>query len=162
MQISEPQILETQAIELVGIAQDMNLMSMPIAELWKRFRSHEAVRTKSIPNFYSVQHYHAPVDLQNFSPAAIFTKWAAAPKEFFDDLPEECVSLFIPEGLYAQFEVIAPPTAAKEVFGFIYGEWLPKSGYQLDHRHQLEVLPHDYSTKGDQAREVIWIPITYK
>jgi AraC family transcriptional regulator len=57
--------------------------------------------------------------------------------------------------------VIAPPTAAKEVFGFIYGEWLPKSGYQLDHRHQLEVLPHDYSTKGDQAREVIWIPIVY-
>lgn len=159
MQISEPNIVATPSIELVGMAQDMNLIHMPIQALWQRFRSHAAVRTKAIPKFYSVQHYHAPVDLLNFSPAAVFTKWAAAPKEYFDDLPEECVSLFIPEGLYAQFDVIAPPTAAKEVFGYIYGQWLPQSGYRLDHRHQLEVLPHDYATKGDQASEVIWIPI---
>jgi AraC family transcriptional regulator len=76
-----------------------------------------------------------------------------------EKIPTEFLSLHIPAGLYAQFEVTAPPTAAKEVFEFIYGEWLPTSGYQLAHRHQLEVIPHDYMQHGDRAQETIWIPI---
>jgi AraC family transcriptional regulator len=159
MQISEPHIIATSSLELVGIAQEMSLLSMPIAELWKTFRSHEAVRKQFIPLFYSVQLHHAPLDVQHFAPAALFTKWACASRDFFETMPTEFLSLHIPAGLYAQFEVTAPPTAAKEVFEFIYGEWLPTSGYQLAHRHQLEVIPHDYMQQGDRAQETIWIPI---
>ena len=159
MTISEPIIAETPPLDLVGIAQEMSLLDMPITELWKTFRSHEAVRKQSIPLFYSVQLHHAPLDVQHFTPAALFTKWACASKDFIETIPTEFLSLHIPAGLYAQFEVTAPPTAAKEVFEFIYAEWLPTSGYLLAHRHQLEVIPHDYRQQGDRAQETIWIPI---
>ena len=159
MTISEPIIVETPPLDLVGISQEMSLLDMPITELWKTFRSHEAVRKQSIPLFYSVQLHHAPLDVQHFTPAALFTKWACASKAFFDVLPADFLSLHIPGGLYAQFEVTAPPTAAKEVFGYIYGQWLAQSEYRLDHRPQLEVIPHDYMQQGDRAKEMIWIPI---
>ncbi len=160
MTISEPTIVETPPLDLVGIAQEMSLLDMPIAELWKTFRSHEAVRVQEIQSFYSVQLHYAPVDLKHFSPTALFTKWACASKDFIETIPTEFLSLHIPAGLYAQFEVTAPPTAAKEVFGYIYSQWLAQSEYRLDHRPQLEVIPHDYMHQGDRAKETIWIPIT--
>jgi AraC family transcriptional regulator len=159
MQISEPKIVTTEEISLIGYARDMHLLNMQIPALWQEFRSHPMVRNKNVPTFYSVQRYHEPVDLKAFSPTALFTKWATAPSEFFDTTPEGMEVLVVPGGLYAQFEVQAPPTAAKEVFGHIYGQWLPQSGYQLAHRHQVEVIPHDYIQQGDNAKEIIWIPI---
>jgi AraC family transcriptional regulator len=159
MKISDPRIIQTAPIELVGYAQTMSLLDMPIAQLWQKFRTHPLVRTREIPVFYAVQHYHEPLELARFSPAALFEKWVMAPRDAFDSVPTDMVELLVQSGLYAQFEVTAPPTAAKEVFGYIYGEWLPKSGYALDHRPQVEVIPHDYIQKGEQGSETIWIPI---
>lgn len=159
MTISTPEIIETAPLELIGLTQTMNVLDMPIAEMWRRFRSHEAVRGKAIPLFYSAQHYEQPLDLSRFSPTQMFRKWTTAAAAYFDEIPEGFVALHIPAGLYAQFEVMAPPSAAREVFGYIYGEWLPTSGYALDHRPQVEVIPHDYVQRGEQATEKIWIPI---
>ena len=159
MIISEPRISETAPLQLIGFSQTMHLLDMPIAALWQKFRSNPEVRGKTISSFYYMQHYHEPLQLEAFTPTALFTKWAMALRMHFDAIPEGMEELEVAGGWYAQFEVQAPPTAAKEVFAHIYGEWLPQSGYQLVHRHQVEVIPHDYIQQGDKATEVIWIPI---
>jgi AraC family transcriptional regulator len=46
--------------------------------------------------------------------------------------------------------------------GYIFGEWLPNSSYELDTREHFEILSEGYRPDDRDAEEEIWIPIRKK
>jgi AraC family transcriptional regulator len=71
----------------------------------------------------------------------------------------DCLSLT--GGLYAVF-YYRGSSADPSIFQYIYGEWIPKSHYQLDDRPHFEVLGTNYKSNDPTSEEEIWIPICKK
>lgn len=44
-------------------------------------------------------------------------------------------------------------------FGYIFGTWLPNSGYIMDDRPHFEILGAKYKNNDPESEEEIWIPI---
>lgn len=42
---------------------------------------------------------------------------------------------------------------------YIFGQWLPKSEYNLDNREHLEILPEGHSPVDPNVSEENWVPI---
>ena len=75
------------------------------------------------------------------------------------DVPDGLGILVIPAGKYAEFIHVGPATAAPRTFGYIFGEWLPASGFELDLRPHFEILPEGYDPFDENATERVLIPI---
>ena len=144
---------------LVGKSLEMNLMENKTFELWRSFMPHRNQRNGLKSDLlYSVQVF--PVDYyQNFSPATNFVKWAAMEvNEASENFPEGMEMLVVPPGKYVVFEYKGLSNNP-EVFQYIFGDWLPKSGFQLDNRPHFEVLGEKYKNNDPDSEEEIWIPI---
>lgn len=48
------------------------------------------------------------------------------------------------------------------IFQYIFGTWLPASGYYLDNRPHFEILGHKYKNNDPDSEEEIWIPVKPK
>ena len=76
-------------------------------------------------------------------------KWfymAAVEVTSFDDLPVGAVAKVIPANVYAVFTYKGKlPGRIGEVFGYIYGEWLPKSGCK-------QAGPYDFERYGERFK----------
>jgi AraC family transcriptional regulator len=76
--------------------------------------------------------------------------------------PETLCKLEIPSLTWAVFEITGPlPTAMTEIWGHIFSEWFPTSGYE--HAEAPEV---EWYSKGDlraaDYKSEIWIPVIKK
>jgi AraC family transcriptional regulator len=76
--------------------------------------------------------------------------------------PETLCELEIPSLTWAIFEITGPmPTAMAEIWGRIFSEWFPTSGYE--HAEAPEV---EWYSKGDLSatdyKSEIWIPVIKK
>jgi AraC family transcriptional regulator len=68
----------------------------------------------------------------------------------------------IPASIWAIFTSVGPmPGAIQNVFGRIFQEWFPATGYEHTGAPELEVYPPGDVTAEDYRREV-WIPIVKK
>lgn len=65
----------------------------------------------------------------------------------------------IPAGQYAVFHYKGSHNNGFDVFSYIFGEWLPASGYELDDRPHFELLGPKYKNGDPDSEEEIWIPI---
>ncbi len=99
--------------------------------------------------------------LEAYAPAALFTKYALVEVEPGGALPAGMGRFSLVAGGYAVFEHTGPARLAPQTFGYIFGDWLPRSGYQFEPRPQFEVMAEDYDPQAPDARESIWIPINY-
>lgn len=97
----------------------------------------------------------------DFSPNTQFEKWAAIEVSDFEHVPDGMESLLLPEGLYAVFHYKGSSMDTR-IFQYIFGEWLPKSGYQLNNRPHFEVLGEKYKNASPDSEEEIWIPVKLK
>lgn len=158
MKLSPPTIQTLHETHLVGVRLNMSFANNRTAELWRSFMP----RRKEIMNaagneLYSMQLYSEGY-FTNFNPAAEFEKWAAVPVTGFDAVPQGMETFTIPEGTYAVFHHKGAPERGAEVFGYIFREWLPQSGYELDNRPHFEVLGEKYKNGSPDSEEEIWIP----
>jgi AraC family transcriptional regulator len=71
-------------------------------------------------------------------------------------------SFELPGGLYAVFLYRGDARSASVFFQYIFGTWLPNSGYEPDDRPHFEVLGEKYKNNDPDSEEQIWIPIKYK
>lgn len=67
--------------------------------------------------------------------------------------------LAVDSGTWAVFESVGPfPETLQEVWGDIYSEWLPSSGYEV--AEGPEILWHESpDTRNPMYRSEIWIPV---
>jgi AraC family transcriptional regulator len=158
--MNEPEIRVSAGKLLTGVRRRMSFVNDGTSEIWREFRRRESHIERRIGSeSYSVKVYYAGYSFANFDPAAEFDKWAAA--EVSGDC-EGFDTLEIPAGKYAVFIHKGTAADAPRTFGYIFGEWLPGSGYELADRPHFEVLPAGYDPFDTQAKEEIWVPIEEK
>lgn len=87
-----------------------------------------------------------------------FDKWSAIEVTDFNDVPQGMESFVLDGGLYAVFPYKGLSTD-NSIFLYIFGTWLPNSGYTLDNRPQFEVFGKKYRNNDLNSEEDIWIPI---
>ena len=138
-------------------------MDMSVAEdktrlLWASFMpQRKEIKYASSKDLYSLQLYPAGY-FDRFDPTAVFTKWAAAEVQTEKDVPNGMEVLKLPGGNYAVFQYKGMP-GNPAIFHYIYGEWINRSGFELDQRPHFELLGKHYRTGSNESEEEIWIPI---
>lgn len=154
----QPRITLLNDKKLVGIKAAMSISADATPQLWKAFRSRSTkVPYRSSAEFISLQEY--PTDyFKNFNPNTEFVKWACIEVVDFEAIPHGMQNFILTGGTYAVFDYKGG-SADRRIFQYIYGDWLPGSGYALDCRPHFEVLGATYKTNDPNAEEEIWIPI---
>ena len=155
-----PKIVSIPVKKLIGYSIEMSLLDNQTQTIWQLFMP----RLKEIKNavsadLFSLQNY--PDDyFTNFTPETIFTKWAAVEVKNFENIPEGFEKLEIPSGKYAVFLHKGNTEMFAKTAQYIYTEWLPNSGFQLDNKPHFEVLGDNYSGhENPESEEEVWIPI---
>lgn len=134
----------------------MSFADNKTGQLWQRFMpKRNEIRNNLTTDLISLQIYLPGFD---FSPNTQFEKWAAIEVSDFEHVPDGMESFLLPEGLYAVFHYKGSSMDTR-IFQYIFGEWLPKSGYQLDNRPHFEVLGAKYKNASPDSEEEIWIPV---
>jgi AraC family transcriptional regulator len=89
-----------------------------------------------------------------------FEQWAAAEVSEDGELPPGLETLHLPGGLYAVFIHRGTTADFYSTAQFIYGYWLPQSGYTLDQRPHFEVMGDKYRHNHPESEEEVYVPIT--
>lgn len=139
----------------------MQLTADQTPSLWRSFmpRRGEIAQAAS-PKLYALQVY-PPDYFTTFDPARPFDKWAALEVSALTTLPAGMAHFHLPAGTYAVFHYQGPG-GDPSIFQYIFGTWLPTSGYALADRPHFELLPPDYQATSPDASEEIWVPIQPK
>jgi len=146
--------------QLAGRSARMSLARNGTAALWQSFmQQKKELKTIAGTDLYSVQVFDPGFDLRQFTPQTEFLKIAGAEVSSVEDLPEGIEAFTLPGGLYAVFLHKGGPSRGAESFRYIYGTWLPQSGYVLDERPHFEVLGYGYKGDHPDSEEEIWIPV---
>ncbi len=156
----EPKFEIIQAKKLIGKSLTMTFGENKTFELWKSLmpRRNE-IQNKVSADLISMQVYPKSFDFKNFNLNASFEKWAAVEVANFDFIPDDMNTYTLPGGLYAVFIHKGPASEGPVTFQFIFGKWLPGSGYEIDDRPHFEILGKKYKHDDPESEEEICIPI---
>jgi AraC family transcriptional regulator len=140
--------------KLVGMSISMSWSNDKSRELWQGFRP----RIKEITNTLQTGLFDIKVNEVLMNPTAEFEKRAAVEVSDFENVPDgmETYSL---SGTYVVFIHRGTANQIMKTFGYIFNEWLPNSGYELDQRERFEILPYNYNPMDESMEEEIWIPV---
>ncbi len=156
-----PEFIHLPPLKLIGMRIQTSLVEFASPQLWQQFMP----RRKEIPHLvnsenYSVQVYEAPLTFKSFSPTTEFEYWAAAPVTKYGPIPDKMESLQLKGGHYAVFIHKGTMAEFQNTLSFIYQEWLPNSGYSINHLPHFEKLSDKYlGPNNPESEEEIWVPI---
>ena len=119
-------------------------------------RRHE-VLSRIGKHVFSIQNYGK--DFLPANPNSEFDKWIGVEVENTHDIPEAMESFVITSGTYVVFSFKGSFSEFPKQRAYIFQEWLPDSGYQLDQKAHFEILNEDYSKDLQNIAEDIWIPV---
>ena len=159
--MQEPRIETTTPKHIAGKRLSMTYAADRTSELFRSFMPHRNL----IENLTGDEVYAVNVFMPGTTPATIttetvFEKWAAIEVTEPGNLPEGMEHFILPGGMYAIFIHKGPAAAFARTFGFIFGTWLPVSGFQFDaNRPRFEKINHGYRPDDPEAEEEIWIHI---
>jgi AraC family transcriptional regulator len=145
--------------KLFGKSMRMSLSTDKTRMLWQSFR--KEIQVPHETDLYSLQVFE-PGHFEQFDPEREFVKWALMGAESFTSVPAAFEAFTIPTGLYAVFHFRGSSDRGSEIFGYIFGTWLPQSEYIFDYRPQFEILGEKYKNNDPDSEEEIWIPIRKK
>lgn len=158
-----PRIQTLPSTLLVGKKSVTSYAKNNTFELWQSFSPRKKEINHSINNdSYAVEIYPTTTFFQDFDPAQEFEKWAAIAVSKVDKAPEGMETLIVPRGLYAVFSYKGKPSEVIGAFRYIYGEWLPNSGYEMDNRPYFALMGDKYKGEHPESEEEFWIPIKKK
>lgn len=158
--MTEPRIEILLEKKLVGKSLQMSLAENTTPQLWRSFMTQKSTITNAIgSDLYSIQVYKGLYYFENFSPQTKFIKWAAIEVNDFEKIPNGFNSFSINEGLYAIFHHKGSVSEFQKTIQFVFGQWLPKSTYELDDRPHFELLGATYKNNDPSSEEEVWIPI---
>lgn len=156
----EPKIVDAQERKLVGLRIETTIAEDRPGELWRRFKPRvKEIAARANENFYSVQVFEGDLKFEDIQPDTAFEKWAAVEVNDLDSIPEGLEALTLPSGKYAVFIHKGMPCDFPRTARFIYGAWLPDSGFELNGRESFEVMGPDYLPTDPDAEEEVWVPL---
>lgn len=129
--------------------------------IWQTFMPrHKEITHVKTPGYYSVQVYEEGMRVEDFTQDTKIEKWAAIEVTQVDSLPEGMEVCILPEGKYAVFIHKGPANQFDKTAAYIYGEWLPGSGFQLDQRPHFEFMGEKYyGHEHPDSEEEVWVPV---
>lgn len=151
--------------KLVGMQRKMTFASIPqeTTVLWKQFMPlHKSINNRMGANFYSLQVYDSLLKMNEIRGTDKFTKWALLEVTNYDDASTGIEKFDLEGGLYAVFLHKGLGSEFAKTMNYIFGEWLPNSDYELDHRPHFELLGAKYKNNHPDSEEEVWIPIKEK
>ncbi|WP_445717518.1 GyrI-like domain-containing protein [Flavobacterium sp.] len=153
----KPIIKTFPTTKFIGMNNQFSYSDYRIGELWGKFMP----RRNEIQNALVADLFNIQINPDNFdfNPQTEFVKWAVVAVSDIDFVPEGMQLLIVEEGLYAVFNHVGDASKAREIFGYIFGVWLPNSEYEFDNRPQFEILGEKYKSNSPDSEEEIWIPI---
>lgn len=140
----------------------MTLANDTTVRLWKTLMPRRREISNRLTNDYiSMQVYSKPGlrITEKFSPETRFDKWAAVEVADFSEVPDGMQTYLLGGGRYAVFLHRGPASQFLATLRFIYGEWLPASGYAVDDREHFEVLQEGWNPLDEQGQEHVFVPI---
>ena len=153
------QIIDLQNKLLVGMHLSMSMADNKTGELWRSFMPRRGeVLNRVDENFISMQVYQEG-ERNHFVPTTQFEKWAVVEVSEINNIPDGMETYHLQGGTYAVFIHHGPANLFPKTMHFIFGEWMPTSGYELDDREHFEVLGEGYDPIDPHASEEIWIPV---
>lgn len=159
-------IVEKEAFYIVGISKRVPIVfegvNPEIAAMWESLDMDTIKLLKSLSNVEPVGIISASV---NFSEGRMEEKGeldhyigVATTKE----CPEDLALLEVAPSTWAVFESVGPfPATLQNIWGRIYSEWFPSSGYELAPGPEILWNEHKDTTAQD-FRSEIWIPVIKK
>ena len=159
-------IVEKEVFFIVGMKKRVpiifNGVNPEIAAMWQSLNSEMIHELKSLSNVEPMGLLSAST---NFSQGRMEEKGeldhcigVATTKE----CPEHLTKLEVPSSTWAVFEVVGPfPDTLQNVWGRIYSEWFPSSGYEQIEGPEILWNEHKDMTSST-FRSEIWIPILKK
>lgn len=161
--MNEPKIVEISERKLIGVRIQTSLCENRTFELWKGFKQKiKEVECKREAGFYSLQNYEGSLEMENFTPTTIFEKWAAVEVDHFDVVPNGLEKYTLREGIYAVFIHQGNESTFSKTVQYIYGEWIPKSEFELDNRTHFQLMGEKYKLNDPNSEEEVWVPIKKK
>ncbi len=143
---------------LAGNSLQMSFAQNRTFELWSGFMPNR----KKLDNIresklFNIQVF--PDDFDFFNATKEFSRWAAVEVNPKAEIPEGFQSVEIPEGKYAVFLHVGAAQTAHVTLGYIFNQWLPNSGFELDRRPHFEIMGEKYKNNDPNSEEEIYIPI---
>lgn len=131
----EPRFIELPAMTMAGIAIHATPEAGKFAELW-----HDWQQISPYAEGLEVGTYAYGVELfpPNFAERRTFTYMAASKVSDIEKVPVHLLTRTLPAAKYAVFTVPEGIEGLKKTFPYIYGEWLPKSGYAVAFPFDME------------------------
>ncbi|MDP4203611.1 MAG: GyrI-like domain-containing protein [Bacteroidota bacterium] len=159
----DPVIKTVPAKKLIGIHRTMTLSNDTTFELWRSLmpRRKEISNTLN-PDLISMQLFGKPLIEGLFTSDTPFEKWAAIEVSDLNIIPVGMDSCIVPSGLYACFPYKGAANEAQSTIQYIFEEWLPASGYQLDNRPHITVMGEKYKGNDPDSEEEFQIPVIRK
>jgi|TARA_R110000744_G_scaffold32747_2_gene76551 AraC family transcriptional regulator len=149
--------------KLIGNRLVMSLAEERTKELWQGFMPRrKEIRNSISEDLISMQVYEGALNYGEFNITTQFEKWAVVEVTDYTRIPEGMESHTLSEGLYAVFVHRGLPSSFPSTAQYIFGEWLPKSDYQLDHREHFELMGNKYLNNDPSSEEEVFIPIKRK
>lgn len=157
----EPKIVTLQERQLVGMCITTTISFDDTKKMWGEFVSRQGeIHDKTAPEYYSIQVYPEGLKFKDFTEETKFERWAAVEVDDLDNVPAGMKSKILAGGLYATFTHKGPVKTFVETSNYIYGTWLPNSGYELDHRAHFEKLGKKYyGPDHPDSEEDLFVPI---
>lgn len=153
-----PRIETLNEKKLVGKRLSMSFANYRVGELWSAFLPRRKEICNSLTTDLISLVVYSPNHFLDFNPHNEFERWATVEVNDFDSVPLEMETFVLASGLYAVFDYKGLSTD-NSIFQYIFGTWLPSSGYVLDNRPHFEVLGEKYRNNDPTSEEEIWIPI---
>lgn len=153
-----PRITQARPKRLVGKRLRMSRAEDMTSVLFRSFMPLRHKIADSIGTDLYLLSFYPEGYFEAFDPSVEFEKWAAVEVAEASDLADGLEAMTLAGGLYAVFHYVGPNTDHR-IYQFIYGEWLPQSGYVLDARPHFDVLGEKYRNNDPLSEEEIWIPI---
>lgn len=145
--------------KLIGMHIRMSLLDNRTAEVWRSFMPRRREIHSLTNDLFSMQVFGDSYCFDPVDPEAPFEKWAAVEVAEREFIPAGMESFELPGGKYAVYTYRGSSAQAADVFRYIFGTWLPDSGYILDNRPHFEILGERYRNNDPESEEEIWIPI---
>lgn len=156
-----PRIETSNEKKLVGKRMTMSLANNRTGELWKSFLPRRSEISNNLTNDFISMQVYKPTHFADFMPTNEFEKWATIEVTDFDNVPSNMETFTLTAGTYAVFDYKGS-SSDPSIFQYIFGTWLPSSGYELDERPHFEILGDKYRNNDPTSEEEIWIPIRSK
>lgn len=158
--VMEYRIVEKEAFKVVGIKEWITVEneqnSTLIPQMWSNLPPEKYERIGSLANTELTGILGICGDMYDGG----FDYWIAAATTL--PCPEGLLEKEIPALTWAVFEAVGPmPGAIQAVWGRIFAEWFPSSGYEHVRAPELEWYS-DGDVQAEDYRSEVWIPVVRK